>query len=113
MRSTTRRTVGKAKGLRGSMSLPEVLLWQRLRSVPVKFRRQHPIGQYVVDFYCPSAKLIVEVDGAAHDCGDRPVRDAARTVELETRGFRMIRVPARDVLADPDAVADSLLRMCL
>src|SRR5689334_16373959 len=62
------RDVVKARELRRHMSLPETLLWRLLRRAPngVAFRRQHPIGPYVLDFYCPSAKLAIEVDGAAH-----------------------------------------------
>jgi len=62
-----------AKQQRRSMSLPEVLLWQQLRKRDqgLRFRRQHPAGPYVLDFYCPSIKLAVEVDGEAHARGDR------------------------------------------
>ena len=65
MRSTTKATVEKARALRPEMSPPEAALWQVLRTRPegVKFRRQHPVGPFVVDFYCPSAKLVVEIDG--------------------------------------------------
>jgi very-short-patch-repair endonuclease len=111
-RSTTKATVGKAKALRATMTLPEVMLWQRLRAAPVKFRRQHPVGPYVVDFYCPSRKLVIEIDGLAHDMGDRPTRDLARTADLEGRGYRVLRIPASDVLADCDSVADGLIRLC-
>jgi very-short-patch-repair endonuclease len=72
--------VMKARELRRSPTLPEGLLWQQLRTRPgdLKFRRQHPIGFYVVDFYCPAARLIVEVDGESHGMGNRPARDARR-----------------------------------
>jgi very-short-patch-repair endonuclease len=78
----------------------------------VRIRKQHPIGPYVLDFYCPSAKLAIEVDGFAHDTGDRPRRDEIRTEWLESQGLKIMRIPAKDVLADPDSVADSLLRLC-
>ena len=89
------------------MSLPEVLLWQRLRRRRghVKVRRQHPVAGYVVDFYCPEAKLIVEIDGEAHNRGDRPVRDAKREIALSALGFRILRLSAAEVLADVDAAA--------
>ena len=90
------------------MSLPEVLLWRLLRTAPVKFRRQHPLGPYVLDFYCAGSKLAIEVDGIAHDMGDRPQRDRRRTAWLTQHNIEMLRIPARDVLADPDAV----LRLC-
>jgi very-short-patch-repair endonuclease len=93
------------------MSLPEVLLWQRLKGSPqgISFRKQHPIGAYRADFYCAAAKLVIEVDGAAHDMGDRPERDAKRTEVLEKQGYQIVRVPAADVLKDADGVAASIV----
>jgi len=92
------------------MSLPENMLWQRLRSgrTGVKFRRQHPIGPYVVDFYCRSSKLIVEVDGEAHNRGERPERDIARDAFLRDKGYEIARIAAVDVLKDADAVAEAI-----
>jgi very-short-patch-repair endonuclease len=61
------------------MSLPEVLLWQHARSSDeAKFRRQHPLLRYVLDFYCAEARVCVEIDGTAHDLGSRSIADAAR-----------------------------------
>ena len=97
-----------------AMSLPEVLLWRilrRQRNGP-KFRRQHPIGPYVLDFYVASLKLGIEIDGVAHDLGDRPRRDEERDRWIEAQGIRMLRVGAKDVLSDPNAVADSIVRLC-
>jgi very-short-patch-repair endonuclease len=85
----SRVTKGRAKALRRTMSLPEVLLWKAIRVGAVerlRFRRQHPIGPYVLDFYCEAAKLAVEVDGASHGAGDRPARDARRDAWLA--GYR-------------------------
>jgi very-short-patch-repair endonuclease len=92
------------------MSLPEVLLWQRLRGSPqgLRFRKQHPIDPYVADFYCSAASLVVEIEGAAHNCGDRPERDERRTEFLQQRGYRLLRIAAGDVLKDPDGVATSI-----
>ncbi len=111
MRATD-KAYKNARRLRRQLSLPEKLLWVRLRGAEVRFRRQHPIGPYVLDFYCPAMKLAIEVDGAAHDFGDRPKRDEVRTEWLTEQGIEVLRVPARDVLADPDAVADALIRLC-
>ena len=93
------------------MSLPEALLWQRLRWSPsgVAFRKQHPIDPYVADFYCSASKLVVEIDGEAHDRGDRPQRDERRAAFLHERGYRMLRLAAKDVLKDPDGAAASIL----
>jgi very-short-patch-repair endonuclease len=110
--SATDKAYKNARRLRRTLSLPEKLLWVRLRRAEVRFRRQHPIGRYVLDFYCPAAKLAIEVDGAAHDFGNRPQRDDVRTAWLNGEGIQVLRIPAKDVLADPDAVADALLRLC-
>jgi very-short-patch-repair endonuclease len=95
-----------ARALRDDMSFPEVLLWRALRSRPagLKFRRQHPAGPYVLDFFCASRLLAVEVDGEAHDRGDRPERDAIRDAWLAAHGLSVVRMPARDILTDLDAV---------
>ena len=104
----------KARQLRKAMSLPEVLLWRLLKNkaAGVRFRRQHPIGPYILDFYCPELKLAVEVDGIAHDMGDRPQRDEARDAWLSDRKLRIIRIPAADVLKDATAVAESIRLLC-
>lgn len=108
------RDVAKARALRGALTLPEVMLWQRLRVCELaKFRRQHPVGRYVLDFYCASAKVAIEVDGVAHDMGDRPARDDARDAWLSGQGVRVLRVPAGEVLRDVDGVAEGVLRVCL
>jgi very-short-patch-repair endonuclease len=95
-----------ARELRQCMSLPEVLLWTRLRGRRLdghRFRRQHPIGPYILDFYCADAKLAVEVDGYSHGVADRPERDARRDGWLARNGVLTLRIPARVVLADMDA----------
>ncbi len=97
------RTTAAARRLRRSLSLPEVILWEHVRAnrlAGLRFRRQHPIGPFVLDFYCPSARLCVEIDGAAHDDPDRAARDARRTAWLAARGIRVLRLLAADVLRD-------------
>ena len=110
-RNLRRPEVYEARRARREMSLPEILLWQRLKGSPqgVALRKQHPIGPYRADFYCAAAKLVVEVDGAAHDMGDRPARDDARTVELERQGYRVVRIPAVEVLRNADEAAASIV----
>ena len=96
------------------MSLPEVLLWNALRQRPegLKFRRQFPIGQITVDFACLERRLIIEVDGEGHSYGDQPRRDAARDAILRREGFRVIRIAARDVLKDLDALLCFIVASC-
>ena len=104
----------RARSLRREMTLPEGLLWRALKRRPngLKFRRQHPIGQFVVDFYCATARLAVEVDGEAHGMGANPARDARRDGWLTTQGLRVIRVAARDVLRDVDAAVREIVAAC-
>ena len=106
-----RSTQRKAKALRASLTLPEVLLWQALRTRPggLKFRRQHPAGRYVLDFFCASLQLAVEIDGEVHGFGDRAQGDEERDAWLRAQGVRVLRVPASDVLADVDHVVDHIL----
>ena len=110
-RSLRRPEVYEARRARRQLSLPEVLLWQRLKGAPdgVSFRKQHPIGAYRADFYCASARLVIEVDGIAHDMGDRPERDEKRTQALEQMGYSVVRVTAADVLRDPDDAAEQVI----
>ncbi len=93
------------------MSLPEVLLWQQLRLRPngLKFRRQHPIGPYVVDFCCLTPKLAVEIDGFAHDTAERAARDTIRTRFLQDNGYTVIRLPAVHVMADAVGAAGAIV----
>jgi len=106
-------TLKRARNLRRKMTLPEVILWRELRRDrfhELRFRRQHPIGPYVADFYCPAAKLVIEVDGRIHDY--TVDRDEERDAFLLGLGLRIIRIPASEVLADAMSVADGLVRLC-
>ncbi len=107
--------VARARKLRKTMSLPEVLLWNLLRGQPrgVKFRRQHPSSELGIDFYCSDARLVIEVDGIAHDMGDRPERDANRDAFLRSKGIDTVRIPATEVLKDAGAVAEGIVQIAL
>ncbi|WP_245649098.1 endonuclease domain-containing protein [Sphingomonas mali] len=96
------------------MSLPEVLLWQALRKEPggFKFRRQNPQLGYRLDFACLEARLAIEVDGEAHDRGDGPKRDAVRDQRFGEIGFATLRIPAIQILKDPDAVIVGIVAAC-
>ncbi len=96
------------------MSLPEVLLWNLLRGSPdgVTFRRQHSLGPYVLDFFCPRIKCAFEIDGIGHDMGNQPERDAERMAWLESQGIEVVRIPASDVLKSAQDVAEGIVRYC-
>jgi very-short-patch-repair endonuclease len=87
------------------MTLPEVLLWQKLRAGPfrqLRFRRQHPVGPYILDFYSAFARLAVEVDGSSHDHEQQARHDKRRDRWLASQNIRVLRVAARDVLRDEE-----------
>ncbi|WEK02674.1 MAG: DUF559 domain-containing protein [Candidatus Sphingomonas phytovorans] len=77
-----------------------------------RFRRQHPVGRFVLDFYCPAVQLVIEVDGEAHSRGDQPARDEARDIWCAERGLRVLRIPATLVMNDLDTVARGILAVC-
>ncbi len=111
---TPRRTVESARKLRRELTPPEARLWRYLRTRPLdlKFRRQHPIGIFSLDFYCASAKLAIEIDGIAHDMGDNPARDIARDAWVGEQGVRTLRIPADLVRDDMDTVVRMILAEC-
>ncbi len=99
-----------ARRLRQSQALAEKILWGLVRAHRLggfKFRRQVPIGGYFADFVCEQARLIVELDGAAHE--GREDYDARRTEALERFGYAVLRFPNTRVLADPGGTADDIL----
>jgi len=104
----------RARALRRNPSLPESLLWQVLRKRPDgrKFRRQHPLGWYVVDFYCPAARLVVEIDGQSHSMGDRPDHDSRRDAWLGGQGMRVLRLDANEVMNDLESAVRAILLAC-
>jgi len=107
-------THARAKALRSTLSLPEKLLRVRLRKraphLPI-FRRQHPVGTYVMDFYCSDARLCIEVDGASHGVGDRPERDERRDAYLRSQRIEVVRIAASAVLDDPESITDWIRRL--
>ncbi|MGO8914829.1 MAG: endonuclease domain-containing protein [Stellaceae bacterium] len=98
-----------ARRLRITPTDAEIRLWSRLRRKQLegfRFRRQHPMGPYVVDFFCPDAKLVVEVDGGQHA---ESASDVVRTRWLEAQGYRVIRFWNNDVLGNTEGVLLSIL----
>jgi very-short-patch-repair endonuclease len=89
------------------MTLPEVMLWNAVRRGAIDglgFRRQYPKGDYILDFYCPSARLAIEVDGEQHGRDEHRRHDEARDAWLAGEGIRVMRIPASAIL-DADAFA--------
>lgn len=84
----------RARDLRNGMTPCEKILWQRLKGkylLDYKFRRQHPIYKYIVDFYCHQLRLVIEVDGSVHSSVDAVEYDSNRTKELEEFGLQVLR----------------------
>ena len=105
-------SVARARQLRRAMTDAERRLWRALRNRGLgnfKFRRQAPIGPFIADFICHEARLIVEVDGGHHGEEAQMKTDAERTLWLETKGYRIIRVQNSDVLNNLDGVLEYLL----
>jgi very-short-patch-repair endonuclease len=92
--------VRRARELRNNMTKAEIILWSRLRSKKVnghKFRRQQPLLDYIVDFYCDELKLIIEVDGEIHSFAERISYDSKRDKILKLNGFHIIRLSNLEV----------------
>ncbi|MEQ8382344.1 MAG: endonuclease domain-containing protein [Coleofasciculus sp. A1-SPW-01] len=109
IRGTTSQIEAAAKQLRQTQTPAEQKLWQALRGRKLnglKFRRQHPIGHFIVDFYCPECKLIVEVDGKIHD--SQQDYDTTRTKHLEAYGYRVIRCQNKDVMTNLEVVLEGI-----
>ncbi len=105
--------IAKAKELRKNSTDAERVLWQRLRAhrfARYKFRRQQPLGHYIVDFVCFEKHLIIELDGGQR--AEQVVYDAERSAWLQSQGFRVLRFWNHEVLKDVEAVAEVILREC-
>lgn len=101
------RAVSIARRLRREATPTEKRLWSALRQLRVEgshFRRQAPVGPYFVDFVCHGAKLVIELDGGAHDAPDVAARDVERQVWIEARGYRVLRFANARVFSDLDGV---------
>ena len=93
------------------MTRAENQLWIRLRSKQfhsLKFRRQHGIGPYIVDFYCPEKAVVIEVDGDVHGVGDQVLRDQEREKKLRSLGLQVIRYTNDDILNNIEGVLEDL-----
>ncbi|AFZ43617.1 hypothetical protein PCC7418_1426 [Halothece sp. PCC 7418] len=99
----------KAKAMRKNPTPAERKLWQFLRTFPLKMWRQKPIDNFIVDFYCPKLKLVIEVDGEGHFTRDGMAYDAERTKVLEGYGLRVVRFTNDQVLREFEAVCEEIM----
>jgi very-short-patch-repair endonuclease len=102
----------KASWLRNNETEAEKHLWQRLNKNQLhgfRFKRQHPIGSYIADFYCHKAKLVIEIDGKSHNAREQKLYDTLRTEELEAYGLRVIRFSNDEVFRNIDEVIKKII----
>jgi very-short-patch-repair endonuclease len=106
------RFKSRTRAFRAQQTAAEEILWRELRNRQLgrwKFRRQHPIGRYIVDFLTLDGKLIIEVDGGTHSTDEERARDEDRTRALERLGFHVVRVTNTDVYENLDGVLTTIL----
>ena len=100
----------KADVLRKNMTPAEKQLWERLKELPdLKFRRQHPIHLFIVDFYCHECKLVIEIDGDYHNSKDQKEKDSERTKLLIFQDLSILRFTNQEVFDNMDAVIDKIM----
>ena len=102
-----------SRTLRRNMTDVEKLLWSRLKGKQLKgfqFNRQKPIGNYIVDFYCLPAKLVIEVDGGQHYTSDGKEKDRVRDDYMAQNGLSVLRFSDRDVFENLDGVVETIYR---
>ncbi|CAH1532525.1 Endonuclease domain-containing protein [Vibrio rotiferianus] len=99
--------------LRVNMPKPEKVLWQRIRrkQLGVKFRRQHGIGRYIVDFYCTELNLVIEIDGDSHFSTEGKEKDAMRDAFLEALGIEVLRFTNEEVMNQTESVLERLFNL--
>jgi very-short-patch-repair endonuclease len=100
-----------AKKLRANTTPHERILWRALKEIPIEgthFRRQTPIGPYVVDFFCPAKQLIIEIDGGHHNEDATAKRDNERQIWLEQQGYQVIRFWNSEISSELNAVMERI-----
>jgi len=105
IRGSTKEIEATARRLRQQLTVAETILWQALRGRQLgglKFRCQHPVGRFIVDFYCPSSKLVIEVDGDIHN--QQQEYDQVRTEQLQAFGYTVLRFTNDEVIQDLSSV---------
>ena len=114
IRGTTPEIESAARQLRQQLTPAETRLWEAIRNRQLngwRFRCQHPVGRFIVDFYCPAYKLVIEVDGDIHL--EQVEYDTARTEQLEDYGYRVIRFNNDEVLTNLDRVLNAIVQFAL
>ena len=99
------------QNLRTTLTPAEAKLWQHIKSRQLegyKWRRQHPIGKYILDFYCPKAKLAIELDGKHHYTIDGTNADEIRTEYLQNQGITVIRFENKELWENPEGVINTI-----
>ena len=112
MRFTPAKLLGRAKILRSNQTEAEKRLWGYLRAKRLqgwKFNRQVPVGNYIVDFICDEARLVIEVDGVTHSDNHQIRYDEKRTKYLESLGYRVFRCYNAEVYENLDGILESIL----
>lgn len=102
----------KAKAIRKDETQVEKILWAKLRNNQLKgykFRRQHPIGLYIVDFYCYQLNLVIEIDGDYHNIQEQIEKDKERTQNLENDGLQLIRFTNKDVMENLEKIISEIM----
>jgi very-short-patch-repair endonuclease len=106
--------VVRARELRKNQSPPEAVFWSYVRNHRLhglSFRRQHPLGPYIADFYCAEAQMVIELDGRTH--GTRQAHDRARDAWMHHRGILVVRIPVPTLTKDPGVVIGRVGRIAL
>jgi very-short-patch-repair endonuclease len=106
---TSQRADEAARRLRRAPTFAEGKLWKVLRKTDLHFRRQAPIGPYVVDFVCHAARLVVEVDGEVHELPEVAARDVRREAWLTGRGYQVIRFSNDQAISDPHSLVQLIV----
>ena len=107
-----RSLLGIRRALRANSTPAEEVLWEEIRNRKLnglKFKRQHSIGNYVIDFYCASKRLVVELDGEVHNNADQKEKDESRDINLTEMNFKVLRIPNSKVLNKIEEVKALLL----
>ena len=111
MRDRSPQMLQASRRLRAEATAAEEILWQALRGDRLdgfRFRRQHAIGRFVLDFYCPARKIAIEIDGGVHDEPDQAARDEARTQALEAQGIAVFRLRNEQVVNDVQGAVEQV-----